>query len=434
MFELIISGIGVAAIGHVLNTFATILLVGLLAGGLAGYLLGQALRRHWLPEYLQNMATLTLVFGVFSLSNLLAEESGLLAVTVMGMWLANMRRVSLEGIINFKESLSMLLISGLFIILAARMQVTQLQNLGWGAVGVFLIMQFVARPLKIALAAWGTELSWRERLLLSWIAPRGIVAAAVSALFALRLAEQGIAQAELLVPLTFSVIIGTVGLQSATARHLAYWLGVAEPEPKGFFIVGANPVARSIAEALCKLGYRAMLADANRANIREARLQGLQTWYGDPLSGKADRSLDLVGIGQLLALSPRAEINSLACWKYRGEFGEHQVYRLVESEQQNGTDTGAPEQHDPGTQLFSAEASYSRLAEMLRNNAVVRQTGLTEDFSFDAYRQRHGERAVALFALDPRGLLRPFTVEQAWTPGPGWTVVGLIASEENNGD
>ncbi len=136
-------------------------------------------------------------------------------------------------------------------------------------------------------------------------------------------------------PLTFIVIIGTVGLQSATARLLANWLGVAEPEPKGFLIVGANPVARAIAEALCKLGYRALLTDANRTNIREARLQGLTTWYGDPVSGKADRSLDLVGIGQLLALSPRPEINSLACWKYRGEFGEQRVYRLVKSAQQD---------------------------------------------------------------------------------------------------
>lgn len=430
VFELIVSGLGASAVGHVLSTFFTILLIGLVLGGLSGYLLGLALRHHWLPDYLQNMATLTLVFAVFAVSNLLAEESGLLTVTVMGMWLANMKRVSLEGIIDFKESLSMLLISGLFIILAARLDTKLLQMLGWGAIWVFLIMQFVARPLKVMLSTWGSELNWRERMLLSWIAPRGIVAAAVSALFALRLAEQGVEEATLLVPLTFIVIIGTVTLQSATARMLANWLGVAEPEATGFLIVGANPVARTIAEALYKQGHQVLLADANRTNIREARMLGLNTWYGDPVSGHADRNLDLVGIGHLLALSPRPEVNSLACWKYRGEFGTHRVYRLVGHEEQVDAGEEAPEVHDPGTSLFSSEAGYARLASLLRKNATIHQTGLTDDFDFERYLQQHAERAIPLFAMDTRGRIHPFSVNQDWVPGPGWTLIGLITPDK----
>ena len=121
--------------------------------------------------------------------------------------------------------------------------------------GVFAVMQFVARPLKVAVSTQGSSLDWRERLLLGWIAPRGIVAAAMAALFALRLQQEGWNQAPLLVPLTFFVIIGTVVLQSTTAGSLARWLKVADPDPRGFLIIGANPVAQAIAQALKETGW-----------------------------------------------------------------------------------------------------------------------------------------------------------------------------------
>ncbi len=262
VFEFIISGQGGEAFGHTLASFARIIGVGVVFGVLSGQFLGLALRNHWLPEFLHNVATLALVFAVFALSNVVEAEAGLLTVTVMGIRLANMRAVSIEHILDFKESLSVVLISALFIILAARIDFAQLQALGWGALGVLAVIQFVARPVKIALARWGSSLRWQERALLAWIGPRGIVAAAVAALFSMKLQAAGYAEAELLVPLTFMVIIGTVVLQSATAGLLARALGVAGPEPRGFLIVGANPLARMIAQALLKRGYNSVLCDS----------------------------------------------------------------------------------------------------------------------------------------------------------------------------
>ena len=135
-----------------------------------------------MPEYLHNVATLCLVFGVFALSNHFSEESGLLAVTVMGIWLANMKNVPVEDILDFKESLSILLISGLFILLAARLEFAQFEALGIGALFVFLLIQFVIRPFKVFVSTVGSDLTWQEKTLISWIGPRGIVAAAVTAL------------------------------------------------------------------------------------------------------------------------------------------------------------------------------------------------------------------------------------------------------------
>lgn len=430
VFEFIVSGQGGSALGHTLFSFAKIIGVGLVFGALSGHLLGLTLRHHWLPDYLHNVATLALVFAVFALSNSVQSEAGLLTVTVMGLWLANMRQVSVEQILDFKESLSLLLISVLFIILAARIDFAQLEALGWGALGVFAVMQFVARPLKIALATRGSTLNWRERALLAWIAPRGIVAAAVAALFAMKLQALGHAQAELLVPLTFLIIIGTVVLQSATARPLARALGVAEPEPHGFLIVGANPVARVIAEALKKQGYDSLLCDTSWNNIRAARMHGLATFYGSAVSEYADRRLDLVGLGRLLALSSQQDLNVLAVHRYRREFGDGQLYVLRAGEA--GGEAGESKARAPlpaGYTAFGDDVSYARLASSLAAGAEVRETTLSESFDIDTYQRKYYKRAIALFAIDPKGRLHVFTAEKPLRPGEGWALLSLIEPE-----
>ena len=238
VFEFILSG----ERGHTL-----VVLAGAIAGGSAiglagGWTLAELLRRHKIPEYLHNSVALALVLAVFSLANLAVEESGLLAVTVMGILLANRKDIDTEDILNFKETLSVLLISFLFIVLAARMDLEILTNLGWDAALFFAAIVIVVRPLMVLVSGIGSKLPWREQALIAGVAPRGIVAAAVSALFAIKLERVGIPEAGQLVALTFMVIVGTVVLQSLTARPMARWLRVAEPEPRGVLIVGGNPV------------------------------------------------------------------------------------------------------------------------------------------------------------------------------------------------
>jgi NhaP-type Na+/H+ or K+/H+ antiporter len=430
VYEFIISGSSGSAWGHTLRFFAEQILIGLLLGALAGYLLGILLRRHWLPEYLRNMATLMIVFGVFALSNYIRAESGLLTVTVMGIWLANMKHVEVDDILDFKETLSIVLISGLFILLAARLDFTQVQQLGWGALGILLIMQFIARPLKVLVSTWGSSLNWRERAMLSWIAPRGIVAAAVAALFSLQLQQRGFEQATFLVPMTFIVIIGTVALQSLTARLVATRLGVAEPEPKGFLIVGSNSLARSIAKALSKHDVRVLLADTSWNNVRAAMMDNLPTFYGNVVSEYADRQLDLVGIGQLLALSGVREENALAAMRYRTEFGSANIYSLqVESEKEGDTKTGKP---PVGKVAFGADVSFTQLSAMLGEGAEIRSTGLTDEFGFDKYSEKYSHSAVPLFAISPRGKLNVYTAGVELNPTAGWTIVSLVAEPENN--
>jgi len=429
VFEFIISTKPDMALMHSLTVFGIVVAVGLALGALAGYCFGIILRRHWMPEYLHNVAALAFVAGVFVLSNHLQEESGLLAVTVMGMWLANMKGVHTEEILNFKESLSVLMISALFIILAARINFEHFEQLGWAAVGVFVVIQLIARPLKVAVATFGSSLNWRERALLSWIAPRGIVAAAVTVLFAIRLEEQGYQQAYLLVPLAFMVIIGTVVLQSATAGLLARKLGVAEPEPKGFLIIGANTVARTIAKALVDNGYRVLLTDMNWENIATARMAGLATYYGSAVSEHADRHLDLVGMGRMLALTPQQEFNALASMRYGSEFGHNAIYRIPASGEKDRSEKKKIADQDRAQIAFSSDVSFAKLSSLMSQGADIHDTGLTENFSFDDYQNKYGSRAIPLFALDLKNKLHIFTEDHQITPNAGWTVIGLISPD-----
>jgi len=341
-----------------------------------------------------------------------------------------MKGVPVDEILDFKESLSVLLISVLFIVLAARIEFSQFKELGMPAVWVLLTMQFLARPLKVHISTIGSALTWPERHLLAWIAPRGIVAAAISAVFALRLEQSGaVEKAHLLVPLTFMVIIWTVVFQSATSGTIARILGVAEPEPKGFLIIGANSVARTIAKAVVENGYRVLLADSSWDNISKARMEGLATYYGNPISEHADRNLDLVGIGRMLALSPLPNLNALANLRYRGEFGRDSIYTVLGQLEKDSSEKHVTAADLKGYTLFGGDVTYSKLAGLIAQGAEVRGTNITENFTMEEYKQKYSDNSVPLFAIDPKQRIEFFVKDGKMKPSAGWTAVSLVKEE-----
>jgi CPA1 family monovalent cation:H+ antiporter len=426
VYSFIIASAAGDGLSQSLLTFAGVILCGSAFGVAGGWLLGQVIRHQWLPEYLHNLASLAAVLGIFIASNQVMHESGLLAVTLMGMWLANMKGVDVRQILHFKENLSVLLISGLFILLAARLDLNALLGLGPAVLALLLVIQLIARPLNVALSTWGSQLNWRERALLAWIAPRGIVAAAVSAIFAIRLDEAGHAGALLLVPLTFAVIIGTVVLQSATARPLARLLKVAEPAPSGFLIVGANAPARALGTALQQLGSRVLLADSSWENIRAARMEGLPTYFGHPASQHADAHLDLVGLGHLLGLSPAGELNTLACTRFRHDFGHQRLFVLASGLERQRSDKHRASDEHRGRLFGSQALTYVQLANLFNQGAELYTTHLTEAFGWADYQALHGDRATLLFARDASGWVYVVGPDTALKPGPGWTLVALV--------
>jgi NhaP-type Na+/H+ or K+/H+ antiporter len=409
-------------------TFLSIIFIGGLIGLIAGILLSFILGRHLLPEYLHNVFALNLIFVVFSVSNFVVHESGLLAVTVMGMWLANTKKANIEDILNFKESLTLLLISSLFIVLAARVDLNSLLSLGLPAILLLVVIQFVARPISVFLSTMKSDLSLPDKLMLSWIAPRGIVAAAVSALFALKLEQQNIANASEIVNLTFVVIIGTVVFQSLTAKAVGKLLKVSNPEANGILIVGGNAVALAIASALNNEGYKCLIVDSYWKNIQNARMQDIQTFYGNPVSEHADHHLDLIGFGRMLALSMNTDLNYLAANRYRSEFGSTNVFTL-----QNKDFSDSQEKHNVnietrGLNIFGKEISYKKLASIFAQGGIIKSTLITDEFSFADYLETNKDKVIPMFAINQSNNdLKVLTSAKSYEQIQGnWKILGLV--------
>lgn len=421
MYEFILSN----AQGHSLFLFSIQLVTGMSLGAVGALCMATVLRRYWVPEYLQNVVILGAVIAIFSASNYVAEESGLLAVVVMGVWLANTREIDIDEILSFKESLSILIVSMLFIILAARIDFEQMWGLGWSGVGVVAVV-LLARPIVVWCVCVFSELEWREKALISWIAPRGIVAAAVSSLFAIRLEALGYGNAAVIPALTFLVIITTVLLQSITARPLARALGVAEEEPRGVLIVGSNMFSRAVAHALVDLGYRTRIVDQNWNEIQTARMDGLDTYYGNPMSAHADRYLSLVGIGAVFAMSRRSAQNTLVCLKFSGEFGKQHVFSLRNAEEKDDSGLSRPARSYRVPRLFGADISAQKLNSLIAQGAEIKLTSLTASFGLEDYHALYGKEPIFLFAVDPNKHLRIFVSDSDFDVGAGWTLAALI--------
>ena len=426
VFEVIVAGGKQETMTLVIFSLLKTVLFGGVIGVLGAIIVMQLLRRYWIPDFLHSVVTLMVVIAAFTASNLLQTDSGLLAVTVMGIVLANQKTVSVRHIMEFKENLRVLLISGLFIILAARLKMSDLAYISAGSLIFLAILMLVARPVSVVLSTLGSKLSWRERLFISWLAPRGIVAAAVSSVFALRLLEDGYPQAKLLVPLTFMIIIGTVVIYGLSASPLARWLKVAEPNPQGVLIVGGHSWARAIAHTLQEEGYKVLMVDANWANISAARMANVPTFYANILSQYAMDEIELNGIGRLMALTSDDQFNSLSALQFANVFGRAESYQLppLESEEKEGR--GTVSQHLRARLLFGPGMNYAYLNDRFTSGAVIKTTSLTEEFDYEGFKIHYGEKAIPLFLIDENGNLVVFTVDNPPRPRPGQKLISLI--------
>ncbi|MFT4713998.1 MAG: CPA1 family monovalent cation:H+ antiporter [Candidatus Azotimanducaceae bacterium] len=433
MFSFYISTTGSSALSSMATIFAVMLLVGLVLGLGAGFGLGQLLKRDWIPEHLHSVVTLLLVFLVFVAADSIQHESGLLAVTIFGVAMANQKDVEIEDILGFKETLSILLISGLFVLLAARVDFDTLTSVGYGALVLLFIIMFVARPAAVMLSTLGSSLTMQERLLISWIGPRGIVCAAVAALFALRLEELGIPEAKLFVPLAFLIIIGTVVVQSITAKPVANLLGVRDPAPSGVLFIGAGIVPQTLAAVLEEADLSVTLVDSNYDNVRTARMKGFTTYYGNPASEHADTHLELAGLGKLMAMSGRSDFDVLMGVNFKSVFGAKSIYELP-TNAEGVTDKHLISHRFRGQRLFQDDVTYNKIAGWIAKGAEIKSTLLTDEFGLAEYEQRYQASDedsnhavyVPLFAVDPNGKLSVFTTESNFQPVDGWRMISLI--------
>ena len=430
VFEFIVASQG-NAISHTFIMFGKTIGIGVVLGLGSGYLLGLSIRKDWIPHYLLNTAVLTIILGVFAASNYVAHESGLLAVTITGMVLANMKNVDVEDILEFKETLSVLLISGLFILLATRLNLQSVIDVGWGAIIILIAIMFVARPLAVIASSIGTGLKWNELALLSWIAPRGIVAAAVSALFSLKLEEIGYEGAGIIVPMVFLVIIATVVVQSLTSRSVASLLKVRAPAPTGYLIFGGSKFNRLLACEMLNQDIAVTIADTNWDAIREARMMDIPVYFGNPMSDHAARHLDIATFGTVLIMSPYKQLNPLISYHFEYTQGKDKVWSLTSNEQATRPSHQVSEQYAKKLTLFDEGVTYGYLASAVNRGASVKTTRLTDEFSFEDYNNKYKDRATPLLAINKEGKSYTFINGNSIEPKSGWRIISLVLPEED---
>jgi NhaP-type Na+/H+ and K+/H+ antiporter len=329
VFEFINVGTGTTYTKTAFIEFGKIVLFGSTFGFTFAHALGYAIRKKRIPHYLLNVFVLASVLGVFVLSDTFSHESGLLSVVVMGMVLGNSNLPHLNEILDFKESISVLLISILFILLAANVNWDELMLIyNWQTLLLLATIIIIIRPLGVFLSSTKSTLQFNEKLFISWVGPRGIVAAGIASLFGLKLVKNGVESAEYITPLVFVVVLGTVLLNATTARFFARLTRVFLKESNGILIIGASKFSRIIAEYLTENNKQVVLIDSNIANIEKAKKMGLEASLVDIYSDQLEDNVELSNSGFLIALTGNAEINKYAIQRFKRQFGENGVFRI----------------------------------------------------------------------------------------------------------
>lgn len=427
-----------AAVWETVTGIFLTIVVGSVTGFLAAWFLVEVFKRYWIPDFLDNALTLAMVFVTFAVSNAIQAESGLVTVTVFGVVLANQSATPIRHVIEFKETLRVLLISVLFVVLASRIHLEDLTELGWSALGFVALLILVVRPAAVLLSTLGAELGFKERLFLCWLAPRGIVAAAVSSVFALEILHVAedpdapgslqalAAEAHVLSPLVFLVIVGTVTVYGLTAKFVARKLDIGDPHPSGVLFVGADPFTIEMAEMLQSLEIAVLLVDSSYKKTADARMQGLRASNQMITAEHVAENLDLRGIGHLLAMTANDQVNSLALIQLSEFFDSSEQFQLVPQAKKQSRDQQFAG-HLTGRLLFDEKATWHYLMERHAAGAVVKKTPLTEDFTLENYREMYGESAMPLFIYSPETKrIKICEAENERELEPGTVLISLI--------
>ena len=408
----------------VAETLLTTFGIGVGAGLIGTAILVFVLWRLLIPDELHQVLTLTVVVSTFAVSNHYAHEAGLVAVTVLGFLLASQKRVSVRHILDFNETLRVLFISGLFILLAARIDRATLTDLEWRSILFLVVLVVIVRPVSVAGATIGVGLTRAERIFLAATAPRGIVAASIASVFALRLSEEGVPGAQIVLSATFTVIVGTVLLSGLGARPLARRLGLLGDDGAHVVIVGSNDFTMALAEVLGREGVSSSLVDADRLSSQRARMRGLDSWSGSIFSVQDVHEVGLDRASVFLAATSNDELNALACRMAAETLERRHVFQLPPS-RPSDSEIGRISLGLFGRSAFSMEATAERLDDLLLEGWKVSATNITKEFSVRDWQEQHAD-GVPLAVIDGKRHLHVLAAGRRRSVRGGERLVALV--------
>ncbi|WP_284140185.1 MULTISPECIES: sodium:proton antiporter [unclassified Virgibacillus] len=393
-------------------------------GWLCGRGIGWMFETGHIPEFLKSPSVFIVVILCFTIPDTIVHETGLLSVTAMGMTLANMGISSVADMRHFKENITVLLISAIFIMLTASLQVeTLLQIFSPRIIGYVLLMMLAVRPLSIFLSTIGTNLTTNEKLLVGWIAPRGIVALTVSSYFAGILLDAGYEDASILTTLTFGLVFFTVLAHGFSIRWMAKKLHLSMEGRPGTLIVGSNRFTVELAKSLTKSNAPVIIVDSSWERLRCAREGGVPFYHGEMLSEQTEYHLDTIPYEYMIAATDDHAYNALICTTFMPEYGRTNVFKISPYDQMNGGDEMVSKV--AGRLLFRQDVTIEDLNAMLEAGFVFRRTTLTSQFTYAQYKKEKDEATVFLYLIKPSGQIKFYSEAMRTVPDSGDVIVSI---------
>lgn len=413
-YEFIRFSLTEAHMGLVFGKLIFAAVLGTVVGIISGFGLAWAFRKGHIPEYLKAPVVLAWVLAIYVLANNVADETGLLAVTALGMTMANTKFASMVEMRRFKENIAIILVSGVFVVLTATLTPDVLKAMvtEWRILAFVVAMMLFVRPIAVMISTLWSGISWRESLLVSLIAPRGVVAVAVAGLFAAELLAigradgvfQGAADGDLFVPLAFALVFATVLFAGFAIGPLSKALGLASGGGTGVLIVGANPWSLGLAKALKDMGISVLVADTNWRRLRGARLDGHATFFGEVLSENADYRLDHSAFNHLIAATPNDAYNALVCVEFAPELGRHRVFQVAGQDKEDSDSDGIAFT-SRGRTLSSRGRTFDVFARDWWGGWRFRSTNISEEYSIEDLFSDRGEDLDLMLIKRPEGTI-----------------------------
>jgi len=426
VYEIILLGSVENAPLFILFGLGKTLLIGFGVSAVAASILIVLERHNLIPKYLQNFAILAVIFACTAISNHLQNESSLLTVTLLGILLANQRWFDVEHVLEFKENLRVLIISGLFILLSARISFESLSGLGVSSVLFLLSLILVVRPLSIWLSCLGSGLNTKEKIFLMLIAPRGIVVVAVTSIFAISMEKEGVPMAPKFFTEVIFVVMGTVVLYGGLATYICRSLGISNPNPQGILFVGAHNWARRMALEVHNFGIPVFLIDSNEQSIQNAKKLGLPAAWGNVFSEEFLDRIDFSEMGHLIAITANDEVNAFAEFTLNSYMCDPEIYHLKPEDNQR---TPFGDLNKYITPLFSENINFKHLDNCFKEGALFKTETLSDTLSWSSFLGDQTAEKLPLFCIDKEKRVSVFNSKTPPNPKSGDAIIYISLAD-----
>ena len=338
------------------------------------------------PDFLKVPFILSIILMIFIISKQVQDGSGLLAVTMLGMYFANRKLLVFSELKKFKESITVFTVPLIFILLSASINFKFFTDLNIRQILFILFLTLFCRLIAIFFVTFYSKMSWQERIFVGWVGPRGIVAASVAGIIGLRLSKLGYENADFILPIVFSVIICTITIHGLSLQKVAKLLGLNVKCGKGLVIIGASPWATELALELKEININTLMIDSAWYKLKSPRQLGLETYFGEAISALEEGNIDLTEYSYLLAATDSSTYNSLVCSTFSEDLGLNNVYQIPLGNEHDSVIGDLPDSVTGQVVDTEVDTAYKgNIKELFNQGWSFKKSNLTDEYKIEDF-------------------------------------------------